>query len=98
MSASHGSHSSGPTKNGRSFLERAANLSTVLTLIALVGIGAAAQRKLDTIDARARANCRNINGGILLTLEASRGRNPSPRRDRELNRVEERFQRLQDQC
>lgn len=85
--------------NGRTFLERVANLSTVLTLVALVAIGAGAQKKLDAIGARAKENCRAINGGILLTLEASRNsRSRSRSQERALNRTIARFQDLENRC
>jgi hypothetical protein len=90
--------SSAPHKNGRSFLERAANLSTVLTLIALIGIGATAQGKLDAIDRKGTDNCRAINTGILLTLESSPRADLSARQESNLDRTIARFQRLADRC
>jgi hypothetical protein len=66
--------------------------------VALIGIGATAQHKLDAIDQRGTENCRAINTGILLTLESTPRAALSAREERGLDRTIKRFQLLNDRC
>ncbi len=73
------------------------NLSSFLTLIAILAIGFGAAQKLDAIATHGRENCQAFAAATILSLETARA--SAPRHSlRSLDRAVLRFERLARHC